>query len=231
MITSFFKRFFPQPFLTSLNIYPFVSLTQRIRYTNVSTNKFSFASTNPPVRGRNISIISNVFMGLIFFIVFFSCTTVHKIPEGSYVRRIHNVPFYLQERFQCGPAALAAVLNYWGVNITPDDISKDILSKNARGTLTLDMLLYAKTKGLNAIQYSGNMIDLRKNLDSQYPVIVLVDLGISLYQANHFMVVVGYTENGVIVNSGRKREVFMPEKEFMKSWRKTDYWTLLIRPQ
>ncbi len=71
---------------------------------------------------------------------------------------------------------------------------------------------------------------LKKNIDSNYPVIVLVDYGISLYQVNHFMVGLGYNEHGVIVNSGRNKHKFISEKDFTKVWEKTNYWTLLIKP-
>jgi hypothetical protein len=48
--------------------------------------------------------------------------------------------------------------------------------------------------------------DLKKNIDSGYPLIVLVDYGFWAFHSNHFMVVVGYNENGVIVNSGQKKK-------------------------
>ncbi len=158
-----------------------------------------------------------------------SCATINKIPEAKHTHIIENVPFYSQEIYQCGPASLAGVLNYWGVQITPDDIAKEIFSESARGTLTIDMVLYAQMKGLKATQYKGNIDDLKKNIDSNYPVIILVDYGISLYQVNHFMVGLGYNEHGVIVNSGRNKHKFISEKDFTKVWEKTNYWTLLIK--
>jgi ABC-type bacteriocin/lantibiotic exporter with double-glycine peptidase domain len=122
------------------------------------------------------------------------------------------------------------VLNYWGLKVTPDEIAGEIYSDSARGTLSIDMVLYAQKKGLMAAQYEGNMDDLRKNIDSGYPVIVLVDYGFSFIQANHFLVVIGYNEHGVVVNSGKDKNKFISERDFMKSWKKTGFWTLLIKP-
>jgi hypothetical protein len=161
----------------------------------------------------------------------FSCSAINKIPEASHTHIIESVPLYPQDTYQCGPASLAGVLNYWGVLVTSDDIAREIFSESARGTLTIDIVLYAQMKGLTATQYKGNMDNLKKNIDSDYPIIVLVDYGISLYQANHFMVVVGYNEHGVIVNSGKNKHEFISEKDFMKAWRKTKFWTLLIKPE
>ncbi len=56
------------------------------------------------------------------------------MPESADQHMIENVPFYPQETYQCGPASLAGVLNYWRIPEKPDDIAKDIFSENARGT-------------------------------------------------------------------------------------------------
>lgn len=141
---------------------------------------------------------------------------------------IENVPFYPQTAYQCGPASLVGVLNYWGVKVSPDEIAEEIYSSSARGTLDIDMVLYARRKGLNATQYEGNIEDVRKHIDSRHPIIVLVGYGFSLIQKNHFMVVIGYSDYGVIVNSGKDNEKFISEKDFLKSWDKTKFWTLLI---
>ncbi|MDP3049573.1 MAG: C39 family peptidase [Thermodesulfovibrionales bacterium] len=160
-----------------------------------------------------------------------SCAVVSNgnIPESRQNRIISNVPFYAQEDYQCGPASLAGVMNYWKIDVTPDDIAKEIYSKSAKGTLNIDMVIYPQRKGLIAEQYSGGMKDLKKNIDSGYPLIVLVDYGFWAFQSNHFMVVVGYNEDGVIVNSGKDKGRFISEEDFIKTWEKTKFWTLLIK--
>jgi uncharacterized protein YvpB len=171
------------------------------------------------------------FILIIVVLLLYSCATTNEIPEAKHPRIIENVPFYSQETYQCGPASLAGVLNYWGVNVTPDNIAKEIFSESARGTLNIDMILYTQRMGLNATQYRGGIENLKKNIESGYPLVVLVDYGFSLYQVNHFMVIVGYNENGVIVNSGRDKDKFISEKDFMKAWERTKFWTLLVRPK
>jgi ABC-type bacteriocin/lantibiotic exporter with double-glycine peptidase domain len=173
----------------------------------------------------------SIFYILLISFSIHSCTTADEIPQSSKVRLIENVPFFPQDDYQCGPSSLAGVLNYWGINVSTDEIAREIFSESARGTLNIDMLLYAQRKGLNAIQYDGDVEDLKRNIDSNYPVIVLVDFGISFHRINHFMVVVGYNENGLIINSGKKKEKFIYKKDFVKAWGKTNYWTLLIKPK
>ncbi|MCX7913473.1 MAG: C39 family peptidase [Thermodesulfovibrionales bacterium] len=144
---------------------------------------------------------------------------------------IENVPFYPQKEFQCGPASLASILNYYGIMTTPDEIAQEIFSKTAKGTLNLDMVIYARKKGLRANHYVGSFADLQRNIDDGNPVIVLVDYGFSFYRHYHFLVVIGYNDEGVFFNSGDPKKEFMPIEDFMPLWRRTNYWTLLIKSE
>lgn len=168
---------------------------------------------------------------LLVILFFYSCSKAAiRLSPDTVI--IENIPFYRQKDFQCGPSSLASVMNFFGLDITPDDIAKDIFSKSARGTLTIDMVLYAGKKGLYSYQYRGSWDDLKRNLIKGYPLIVLVDYGIKpFYQANHFMVVIGYNEEGVIVNSDKREKIFIEKDRFLDLWEKTDYWTLLIKKE
>jgi ABC-type bacteriocin/lantibiotic exporter with double-glycine peptidase domain len=175
-----------------------------------------------------------VHFGVILILLFPSCATQRndQLTEGrGDVTIIEDVPFYPRDDYQCGPASLAGVLNYWGVSVSPADIARQIFSPSAGGTLNFDMSLYVQSRGLQALQYSGTMEDLKEKIRSSYPLIVLVDYGFSIYQVNHFMVVVGFADEGVVVNSGRNEKQLIPSHDFLKAWKRTKYWTLLISPQ
>lgn len=169
---------------------------------------------------------------LILILAFlFSCARTREVTPSEVSQVIEKVPFYPQQEYQCGPASLAGVLNYWGVDISPEEIATEIYSKSAKGTLDVDMILYAERKSLKPHHYKGSLEDIRSNIDSGYPLIVLVDYGFWVYQQNHFMVVVGYNENEIIANSGKDRLKSIPLKNFLKSWEKTEFWTLLVTPK
>jgi predicted double-glycine peptidase len=167
----------------------------------------------------------------VILFLLFSCAELSKNRESRTPRLIENVPFYPQEAYQCGPASLAGVLNYWGGQTSPAEIAAEIYSPKAGGTLDVDMVLYAEKKGLKAVQYAGSLGDLKKNIDSNYPLIVLVDYGFWVYQKNHFMVVVGYSENGLIANSEKEQHKVIPLENFLKAWERTRFWTLRITPK
>ena len=168
------------------------------------------------------------FFFLFLAFLFFGCAAppVGSRPESG--RVLEKVPFFPQEAYQCGPASLASVLNYWGLRTTPQEIAEEIFSRGARGTLNLDMVLYVQRKGLKAKQDRGSPETLKRNIDAGRPVIVLVDLGFWVVRQGHFMVVIGYAEDGVMVHSGREKRKFIPWSPFLKSWEKTKFWTLVV---
>lgn len=158
------------------------------------------------------------------------CAVTSSTKGSEAFRVIQNVPFYPQKAYQCGPASLAGVLNYWRLPVSPEVIAKEIYSQSAKGTLNVDLALYAREKGFKATSYSGSVEDIRKKIDSGFPLIVLVDYGFLVFQQNHFMVIIGYGEEGILVNSGKHQHQFIPYNSFLKTWEKTKSWTLLITP-
>ena len=159
------------------------------------------------------------------------CVKALPVKGPETLRLIQNVPFYPQEAYQCGPASLAGVLNYWGLPVSPEVIAVEIYSQSAKGTLNVDLVLYAQEKGFKATPYSGSVENVKKNIDSGFPLIVLVDYGFWVYQQNHFMVILGYNEEGILANSGRDQHQFIPLRSFLKTWGRTKFWTLLITPK
>jgi len=181
--------------------------------------------------GFTVWVRGCLYMFPFVLLLLFSCTGTPDIKESTASQIIEGVPFYPQEAYQCGPVSLACVLNYWRTGVSPEDVAGEIYSESAKGTLDIDMILYAERKGLKARQYKGSADDIKRNIDLGCPLIVLVDYGFWVYQQNHFMVVVGYNKNGIFANSGRDQLKFIPFKVFLKSWKRTSFWTMLIRPK
>ena len=181
---------------------------------------------------RMFSLKTSVFSACSLFVLllamFSSCAAPGELAgiSGSV---IEDVPFYPQEQYQCGPASLAAVMNYRGVTVTPREIAAAIYSKTAKGTLDIDMVSYIREKGLTAEAYRGTMEDIKRSINERHPLIVMVDYGFWVYEQHHFMVVVGYTKNGIIVNSGTERLKFIPASDFLRLWEKTHFWTLSVK--
>ncbi len=162
------------------------------------------------------------------------CAGAGKTPEQATI--IPGVPFFSQEAYQCGPTALATVMDYWYKKqaladwITPEKIAADIYSPTAKGVLAMDLEIYARKRGFRTQRYAGNVADLRQNVTRGVPTIIFVDYGFSIYEQHHFMVVTGYTADGIIVNSGKRENQPVSDKELEKIWKRNRYWTLVVRP-
>lgn len=156
-------------------------------------------------------------------------STLHHSGRSESAFVINDIPFFPQEEYQCGPSAMATVLNFHGISVSPAEIAAEIYSYSARGTLDFDLVIYAERKGMRASQYSGSIADLKKTVAENIPVIVLIDNGFSVYRIYHYMVVTGFDAYGIIVNSGSERQKYINDKKFLHSWEKTDFWTLVLR--
>jgi ABC-type bacteriocin/lantibiotic exporter with double-glycine peptidase domain len=146
---------------------------------------------------------------------------------------ISQVPFFPQQTYYCGPSSLAAVLNYWGSQTSPEEIAQVIYSPRLKGTLGVDMWSYAQTLDYQAEMRSGTLKDLQNYVSEQTPVIAFLDLGYDWLPVPHFVVVVGLDmqRGTVITYNGKDQNDPIPFQTFMRAWQKTNHWTLVVRPK
>ena len=75
-----------------------------------------------------------------------ACASPQSLQHTHGVQVIDDVPFYPQDDYQCGPASLASVISFWSDSVRPAEIAEEIFRKSVRGTVTIDMILYAQRK-------------------------------------------------------------------------------------
>lgn len=163
------------------------------------------------------------------------CAASHYSPGGCNINhcfKIPDVPFIEQKNDFCGPASMAIIMNFYDVNITQEEIAKEIYSLELKGTLSLALAMYPVTKGFEADMYNGNLDDLKQRLRERFPLIVSV-----MERANkdraHYMVVWGYDDLGKLlyVHSGVKDGMNIAYSRFMDMWKRSDYLTFRIYPK
>lgn len=167
-------------------------------------------------------------------VVLISCATTSGVPSGGTpdAYMIDGIAPFEQERLMCGPAALASVLTYHGIKTSPSDVASTMDVEGLGGTLAIDLMLYAKSKGLVARYYRGSIDELKASIRAGLPPIIFVDYGLAMVRMGHFMVVKGYDDGrgGVVVLSGRLEPEFITYKRLDRIWKRTGYATLLIEP-
>jgi len=140
--------------------------------------------------------------------------------EGQWMM-VPHFPLVLQEKNDdCGAAALAAVLRFWGYKVSPQSIEAALGRKDSR-LRAGDMGTYARTLGLRSYVFFGTMKDVVHELERGRPVIVGVGKQIDAKQAiSHYEVVVGYEPKKkllLLLDPGRGWQVDTLEG-FGKEW-------------
>lgn len=158
---------------------------------------------------------------------------VSLAPDPGHDRQVRlSLPFYPDNTDQCGPSALASVLAYWGRPAEPESLRKEIYRESLKGSLTVDLLLAAESRGLSAEMLEGGLDRVKSELEAGHPVIAFVNTGFSFYPVGHYMVLTGYDDRrrSVFAHSGLKRDQEISYRKFNRQWEKTERWALLILP-
>lgn len=140
-----------------------------------------------------------------------------------------GVPFFPQEAYQCGPAALAMVLGWSGVDVAPNELTPQVYVPTRQGSLQIELLGATRRHGRIPYIIQPQLADLFDELSAGHPVLVLLNLGLSWYPVWHYAVVVGYDpdHNQVIMRSGRLSRDVVRLEVFERIWARSGYWALL----
>ncbi len=145
---------------------------------------------------------------------------------------IADVPFYPQELYQCGPAALATVLNHQQQLVTPQALVPQIYIPERGGSLQIEMKVAARRYGMLAMEAPAELDGLLAEVAAGRPVIVMQNLGLSMLPRWHYAVVVGFDleQQNVVLRSGTEQRRVTPLKLFDRTWERSNRWALLVLP-
>ena len=143
------------------------------------------------------------------------------------------VPFFAQEDYQCGPAALAMALNAAGVAVTPDALTDQVYIPGRKGSLQVEMLAGARRHGLLAYELAPELKDVLAEVAAGNPVIVLQNLGLWAFHPYwHYAVVMGYDldKGQILLHSGTKARRAMAMGLFEFLWIDGGRWSMVALP-
>ena len=144
---------------------------------------------------------------------------------------VPGVPLIKQEDFYCGPSSIAMVMQWAGSEITQQEVAALAFSPGAGGTYLADMIGSSRRLGQLAVEIT-NFDQLLAEVAAGRPVIVFQNLGLGVLPLWHFGVVTGYDfdKDEVYLNSGQLDKMVMPFAVFERTWRRGDYWGLVVLP-
>ncbi|MFH1021825.1 MAG: C39 family peptidase [Planctomycetota bacterium] len=160
------------------------------------------------------------------------CQSGPPAPATGAVHRI-EAPFIRQEPNWCGQAALAACLGHWGKSIPQEDIARSTYAASLRGTLTTDLVLFARKQGFWARSFHGGSIDdLKRMIRQDIPVIILLKSGPAWSPTRHYDLIIGFDEprRALIAHTGARAGALIPLDRFKKTWERTGRWAMIVLP-
>lgn len=142
-------------------------------------------------------------------------------------------PFHSQERYQCGPAALATVLQTAGVDTSPEALVEQVWLPERQGSLQLELLAATRRHARVAYVLEPELAALLSELQAGRPVLVMLNVGSSWYPLWHFAVVIGFDpeRKQMLLRSGSSRRLALALGRFLHSWELAESWAMVaLRP-
>ena len=145
---------------------------------------------------------------------------------------LKETPFFPQQAYQCGPAALATVLTVSGVAVTPDELAPKVYLPARKGSLQVELMAAARRYGRLPYPIDPTPAALLGELRAGRPVLVLQNLGFDAYPIWHYAVVVGFDpiRDEFILRSGTRERETMSTSRFLDTWEKGGAWALVVLP-
>jgi len=173
-----------------------------------------------------------------FFIFLTSCAAVgvRDVTQNKQLPRVYelsNTPFFPQELYQCGPAALATVLNAIAIPVTPEQLTPEVYIPSRKGSLQIEMLAAARRHGALAVQIPPKLESILQEIAAGNPVLVMQNLGFSWAPSWHYAVVVGYDldKEKLWLRSGTFKRFEMTLSTFQRTWARSEQWAFVaIKP-
>lgn len=142
---------------------------------------------------------------------------------------LDNVPFFAQDEYQCGPAALATVLVADGVEVTPEELVDQVYVPARQGSLQIEMLAAPRRMGRLSYPLLPELQQVLDEVASGRPVLVMQNLGLERFPQWHYAVVVGYDldRGELTLRSGLIRDYRVSMRVFERTWSRAGRWAFV----
>lgn len=141
-----------------------------------------------------------------------------------------GVPYFPQDAYQCGPAALAEMLGWTGKHVTPEELQPSLYIPGRKGTLQAELLAQSRQHDRVPYRIEGDFDTIINELQAGNPVLVFQNLSLAWWPVWHYAVIVGYDPEraGFILRSGNKKRVFTRLDTFSRTWDRADRWAIVV---
>jgi tetratricopeptide (TPR) repeat protein len=158
-------------------------------------------------------------------------TALLSTPRADLPRQseLKATPFIAQERYQCGPAALAMALQSAGFAVDADTLVPQVYLPQREGSLQVEMIAAGRRNGAVSMTIPPRMDALITELAAGNPVLVMQNLSLPIAPKWHYAVAIGYDvdRRDIILRSGTTERLVMPLSTFEHTWARSGYWGMV----
>lgn len=142
---------------------------------------------------------------------------------------VDDVPFFPQERYYCGPAAVAMTLAWTGLPVTQEDLVPQVYTPGRKGTLQPDVIAALRRNGRLAVPVH-NLSSMLQEIAAGHPVLVFQNLGLSWVPQWHFAVAIGYDLDAgeITLHTGTIEARQVSLSTFERTWARGGRWALVV---
>ena len=139
-------------------------------------------------------------------------------------RVLEHVPFYAQERYQCGPASLAMMLNSRGLNTHPEVLRELVYLPERKGSLKVELVAAARAH--------GQLVYPLEEVAAGNPVLVMQNLRLDWWPQWHFAVVIGFDaeERSIVLHTDTRERHEETLEVFTATWNRAENWAAVMLP-
>lgn len=143
-----------------------------------------------------------------------------------------GTPFHPDTDNYCGPAALATVLGWSGVDITPEALVGDLFLPARGGSLQPEIVARARRADRLAYPIEGGLPTLSREVAAGHPVLVLQNLALNWWPFWHYAVVIGidHERDELVLRSGPRARHRVGNDVFDRTWARGGRWALVATP-
>lgn len=159
-----------------------------------------------------------------------SAGTVRASPAPVHAAAL-AVPFVIQARERCGPAALEMVLRYYGADSAAVSEADRAYDPVLRGTLITDLAAASRRAGYEALVATSTPDSLIGLLGAGVPPIILYQAARGPFMAGHFGVVTFWdpVDDAFTLHDGGARPRLLRRGDLAKRWQAAGSQVLIVR--
>jgi len=147
-----------------------------------------------------IALVPGFLLSLVTGCASFRQIEIPPLPENLPAsHELTAVPFFPQEEYQCGPAALAMAISWSGLPARPEDLVEEVYTPSRKGSLQVAIIATARRHGRLAYEIS-DLESLFPEIAAGYPVIMFL-IGGPVHS-----VLAAIIETETVMDSAREQE-------------------------